>query len=398
MNGKVRKIVTVLVVVSGFGMLSAGSVSAAVPREDLSACELPHGTLELPSKGSPLALRQGGRIFNFEQAKLMPDPWEMANERAPSAQAYLQRIRQERTGDIAYSPLNDGTLVVMSGRIQDLGVHFLYEFDGGKLERPAQVWGIEDRERIPGIIESVEEGRCYLVETVTGKYALIRLIEKKGRSAIIDWVYQPSGTRVFKIPKGELIEPTEEEVAEAKETARRQKLHSLLKVDAIRITEIEKATATHLENRKRVIQYLISIVQRDEEDRWTKVAAIRGLGQVRASEGAPAIAKNVDLLDPTGGRVRGGDTLRGSHPSLKALVNIGKPGAAACLEEIVKLTPEDRKKPFKEKLLCLVIVRVEGEKIARILLEDRKQTATNTQQIENLQRAINLVDEVKFWR
>lgn len=394
MNGKVRKIVTVLVVVSGFGMLSAGSVSAAVPREDLSACELPHGTLELPSEGSPLA--QGGHIFNFGQARLMPDPWDMANERAPSAQAHLQRIRQERTGDIAYSPLTGGTLVVMSGRIQDLGVHFLYEFDGSKLERPAQVWGIEDGERIPGIIESVEEGRCYLVETVTGKYALIRLIEKKDRSAIIDWVYQPGGTRVFKIPKGELIEPSEEEVAEAKETARRKKLSSLLKVDAIRITEIEKATATHLENRKRVIQYLMNIVSSEKESRWAKSVAVRALGEMRATEAAHLLASMVDVRIITGTHFE--STIKNSYACVPGLISIGKPGAAACLEEIVKLTSEDRKKPFKEKLLCLVIVHVEGEKIARILLEDRKQTATNTQQIENLQRAINLIDEVKFWR
>jgi len=396
MNGKVREIVTVLVVVSGFGMLSAGSISAAVPREDLSACELPHGTLELPSKGSPLALRQGGRIFNFEQARLMPDPWDMANERAPSAQAYLQRIRQERTGDIVYSPLTGGTLVVMSGRIQDLGVHFLYEFDGGKLERPAQVWGIEDSERIPGIIESVEEGRCYLVETVTGKYALIRLIEKKGRSAIIDWVYQPSGTRVFKIPKGELIEPTKEEVAEAKETARRKKLGSLLKVDAIRITEMEKGTAAHLENRKTVTQYLMNVVSSEKESREAKSIAVRALGEMRATEAAHLLASMVEVRIITGTHFE--STIENSYACVPGLISIGKPGAAACLEEIVKLTSEDRAKPFKEKLLCLVIVRVEGEKIARILLEDRKQTATNTQQIENLQRAINLVDEVKFWR
>ena len=395
MNGKVREIVTVLVVVSGFGMLSAGSVSAAVLREDLSACELPHGTLELPSKGSPLALRQGGRIFNFEQARLMPDPWDMANERAPSAQAYLQRIRQERTGDIVYSPLTGGTLVVMSGRIQDLGVHFLYEFDGGKLERPAQVWGIEDRERIPGIIESVEEGLCYLVETVTGKYALIRLIEKKGRSAIIDWVYQPSGTRVFKIPKGELIEPTEEEVAEAKETARRKKSWELLKLELVKVEEINKATAAHLENRKRLIQVLMSMVESEQESIPAKSAAIRVLGEIRAAEAAPLLACRLDIPDfQTPTRAVTWKVV----VAAPALIKIGKPGAAACLEEIVKLTPEESPQPFKEKLLCLVIVRVEGEKIARILLEDRKQTATNTQQIENLQRAINLIDEIKFWR
>jgi len=233
------------------------------------------------------------------------------------------------------------------------------------------------------------------VETVTGKYALLRLIEKKDRSAIIDWVYQPSGKRVFKIPKGELVKPTPEEIADAQETTRHQKVWELLKLDLVKVEEINKATVAHLANRKRLIEILMRMVESEQESAPAKAAAVRVLGEIRAAESASLLASMIDSLIYSGPSRE--FALENRYPCVPALIKIGKPGAAACLEEIAKLTAEDRKKPFKEKLLCMVIVRVEGKKITRILLEDRKEAATDARQIENLGRAISLIDEVKYW-
>lgn len=402
MNRQITKIGLICAFFAGLILFFLGSASgAAVPREDLSACELPHGTVELAEEGSPLALRQRGYIFNFETERLMRDPWDEAGERAPSMQAYVQRIRDRKTGDMAYSSLNDGTLVAMSGRIRDLGRHFLYEFDGKKLKRPGEVWGTEQRDStgksMPGAIEGVEEGRCYIVETVTGKYALVRLIEKKGRSAIIDWVYQPSGKRLFEIPRGEITErPPGGRVAPF-EKGRLAKPRAVPIISVINEQRTEEAAATHLANRKALTESLVKILGSPDETRWTKALSVRSLGEMRAVGAAPLLASIIDAHLPTSQAVLEADR-NVIFGCVRALIKIGKPGAAACLEEIVKLTPEDREKPFKEKLLCLVIVRVEGEKIARILLEDRKEKATEPEQIENLQRAIDLIDKVKSWR
>jgi len=53
----------------------------------------------------------------------------------------------------------------------------------------------------------------------------------------------------------------------ADEKARRMKAQRLLKVDPIRIADLEKATAVHLENRKTVIQHAISVVSSEKESR-----------------------------------------------------------------------------------------------------------------------------------
>jgi len=70
MKGQITKTVTALSL--GLSFVFAGyAAGAAVLREDLSACELPHGTVEMPEEGSPLASQQRGYIFNFETKRLL---------------------------------------------------------------------------------------------------------------------------------------------------------------------------------------------------------------------------------------------------------------------------------------------------------------------------------------
>ena len=69
----------------------------------------------------------------------------------------------------------------------------------------------------------------------------------------------------------------------------------------------------------------------------------------------------------------------------------------ACLDAIGKLTETDKNVPFREQLLSLVILRVEGEKVTKFLIEERLQKASTPEERENFQRAIALLDEVKGW-
>jgi hypothetical protein len=393
-----------------FGGIGAGA--APVAREDLSACELPHGSLELAEQGSAGALQAGGYIFEFGEEKLLESPWDKANERARSMEEYVRRIRAEKAGDVMYSSLNGGTLMAVSGRIRDLGEHFLYELSGKKLKRPAKVWGTEERDStgkgMPGAIEGVEEGRCYLVETLEGKFALVRLIEEKGRSAVVDWVYQPSGKRVFSIPKGKLIEPAPAAGSALDDKITPVEAQEFLRIAAIKEAQVEAAVGVHLSNRKTLIEALVNVIKAPEESVWAKAVAVRTLGEIRASDAAGLMADVIDVAYPASQVMTDAgashafvaeSTIFNTFGCVPALVRIGKPGSAACLEAITKLTDEEKKRPRREKLLVLVIVRVEGEKFARLLLEDKKASvAKNREQVENLERAIALIDEVKSWR
>ena len=103
------------------------SLGAELSKEDLSKCRLPHGELVLPSRGSPGGRR--GHILRFSDERLALDPFAVAGERPKSLKELFARMRRERTGDLMYSPLNDGTLIAVSGRIADLGRHYLYELN-----------------------------------------------------------------------------------------------------------------------------------------------------------------------------------------------------------------------------------------------------------------------------
>jgi hypothetical protein len=76
-------------------------------------------------------------------------------------------------------------------------------------------------------------------------------------------------------------------------------------------------------------------------------------------------------------------------------VAIGRPGAAACLDTLVEMTAAEWKRPWRAKFLVLVILRVEGEKVARFVLDEKKKMLTDKQQVNNIERAITLIDEVK---
>lgn len=171
--------------------------------------------------------------------------------------------------------------------------------------------------------------------------------------------------------------------------------------------QFRKATQTHLNNRKSLIQSFITILKTPHDPRASeakkarmlteKVWAIRTLGEMRAAEVAPLLASMIDAPISAEADVVDEDTIDNSFGCVPALIRIGKPGAAACLDAIANLTLAERERPYREKLLCYVILHVEGENIARLLLEERKKSVSEEQQIENLERALALISEVKSW-
>jgi len=363
------------------------------PREDLAGCKLPHGITELPEQGSPKSIELKGYIFSFETGRLAIDPFTFADKHPSSFKEFRDAIIASKTGDIYFKSVGkEMFLFALSGRIKDLGQHFLYEFSGVELAEPTEVFFVEDNEAIPGVQPDVRLGNCYLITTVNGQLVLLRVIriDVDRRSCAIQWIKRAPGAKVFEIPKGTIVEP--------KRRARELPVPALKGEEYWkRIEKIEKAVIAHVAYRKKLTKHLMGILEGGMEKGGHAIPlSINTLGEMRAVEAAPLLASMIDT--PISSGVSLSLTIDNMFACVPALVSIGKPGAAACMDEIVKLTPEDRQKPFKEKLLCSVILRVEGEKVARLLLEERKEAVSKEkEQVENLDRAIALIEEVKSW-
>lgn len=344
----------------------AGSALAEQPqKEDLSACKLPHAELLLPDRNAPKAAR--GYFLRFSDQTLNPSPFK-SDKQPRSIKKFFDRLRSERTGDLIYSSLNNGTFVAISGRISDLGSHFLHELSGRQLSRPAPVQSTKERtgagEATPGAIEGLHDGHCYLLETVDGKFALVRVVQKRGRLALIQYVYQPDGSLSFEIPKGGLT-----------------KLRPWVKprpfVPRPPATVPGKVTdvPTLLAIRAKMIVKLIATVKqpaKTPQDIMAKADAIKALGKLRASEAAPMLVQEIEFRNPYA--LSDATTIAGSLPCVPALQAIGKPGSLAALAAVEKLRldgPKDKltKAKFRLKLLVMVIAGVEGREVGEFMIK-----------------------------
>lgn len=363
--------------------------------EDLSGCKLPHGTIEIPEQGSPKALNEGGHILSIAGQKLVPSPWERAGRKPKSMNEYVQMIRNEKAGDLAYSSLNGGTLIAMSGRIRDLGECFLYELGGKDQLRPAMIWGKEERDSsgkgMPGAIEHVDSGSCLVLETVDGKTALIRVLSKHGRNAFIQWVYQPDGSTRFDIPEGDLAPSVGDRLVHGRATE--ILAASEVSRDGPSVVDVSeqsygKSLAVHLANRRKVIESAMKMITDDTVAESERVEAIRALGQMRASEAVSLLMSKIDYSDmTTPTRV---DTLEGSYPCVGALVRIGKPSSVACIKAFGDRVPER-----EMGLMCEVMMRVEGADVSELLLKKRLEKAQNDKEKKNIEKALKSIKQAR---
>jgi len=184
--------------------------------DDLSDCPLPHRTVVMPEEGSPESIEQKGHIFKFADQKCHPEPWSEERDKPRSAQDLLRVLKGNHTGDVLFRGGSGGGFLALSGRISYLGVAHLWEIGNRELQRPEiGHWFEEDGERLPGLVSPVHVGGCYLVETIDARMALLRVFALDQRSATVQCIYQPDGSRRFTIPKKESLSSSDSAQPEA---------------------------------------------------------------------------------------------------------------------------------------------------------------------------------------
>lgn len=364
-------------------------------KEDLTLCKLPNGVLVLSDRNTPEGSK--GNFLRFSDLRLSKDPFLKEGKQAPSIESLFERLRKEHVGDIFYSALNQGTLIAINGRIRNEGRHYLHEFDGKLLVRPELVEGIEEKsadgEGTPGAIEGIHAGNCYLLETVDGKFVLLRVVQilPKERSVLIQYIYQPDGTRNFEIPKGKI-----EKVASASNPKPTSPQPLPKKITSV---------YTLIDVRDKMIKSLINIINKqpgaDTGDK-NKAAAIDALGSLRASEAAYLLAQEIDF-EYTFGIIEE-VTIEGTRPCVKALEKIGKPGSLAVLEAAKKIridkpeasfseSPWETKVGMKLYLYAVVINNIESPEVAVFMIKQQIQTASKKEK-ESLKVLLTIITDI----
>jgi len=401
------------------------------PAEDLSECVLPNDVVSLPERRSPKAASERGYIYNFADRKLHLDPFSAENKRPGSVREFYEIIRREQTGDIAYDSINNGSLTAFSGRARDMGNGFLWELNEKPLPRPEEIESKEERsgsgEGYSGVIEHLVEGHRYIVETVDGKFALVRLLAQKDRAGIFQWVYQPDGTRVFNIPKSEPIPPRidagrakVETMVQGKGSGAEMAIEdpdkaltagiepALHREECLDLSNIEDAIELHVADRDHLIKALgVLLKQNDQKlsevsaDQYRRMAmSALALGNLRAFEATEILVSRIALPDPAERDDAGFQSV-----SAMALVGIGKPATHAILEVMQRIASgqlvagkqsqpifkvleaqeqwtgsgdwsrQDRsvvaafERRLEFKFFCSVLAEVEGKAVAEFLLK-----------------------------
>jgi hypothetical protein len=249
---------------------------------------------------------------------------------------------------------------------------------GRRFDRPPPVQSKKERsgsgEPTPGLLEGLEDGHCYLVETVDGKFALVRLVQKQGRYALIQYVYQPAGDPAFEIPKGETIK-----VQPPRPTP---KPEDLIPPPPASVPGKVTDVPTLLEIRQKMIAELMALVAKPaatEKEKRGKTEAILALGKLRAVEATPLLVQEIEYCHPYG--MSDADTIETSYPCVVALQEIGKPGSLAALAAVAQLrlnglsAEEARKARFRLTLLVTVIKGVEGRDVAEFMIKAKSAEA-----------------------
>lgn len=397
------KLVIVLFCIFVINFCACGQVEVGkIPYEDLNDCKLLNGIQDLPKQGSPKDLSLKGFIFNFKTKKLDIDPLTKQDKFPSSYKEFRDSVIKAKTGDIYFKSVENHFLYSLSGRIKNLGKHFLYEFNDVKMSVPEEVFYTEKGEKYPGILTNVKLGESFLMTTLEGELVLFRLIavDNDKSCCTIQWIKANQGTNSFEVPKGEIIQPGY--ISQTSSGNSEKSLNGSseeLNIDVTKKIEyfenyekLTKSINTYLANRKSSIESLLSVLKNNNiNDSNMKYLIIKTFGDIRAVEAAPYLSTIVDTLILSGANFS--ITVDNMYGCVPSLVKIGKLGAVACLKEIINLTQSDWDKPFKAKLLLVVIVRVEGEKFTRQILEDFKTNLTDEEQVKNIEKAIALIDE-----
>ena len=168
-----------------------------------------------------------------------------------------------------------------------------------------------------------------------------------------------------------------------------RKLELVRPADPLVLADINLATTTHLAKRKAMITSLIGKFD-GKVHKSIKAKAAQTLGQIRAIEAVPDLINYITI--PLSEAMSDEVTVDNTFVAVPALINIGKPAATACLDGIASLGPGQES---RAKLLLLVVLRVEGEKVTRFLLQDKLENATYEMAANNYKKAIESIEDVK---
>jgi hypothetical protein len=121
-----------------------------------------------------------------------------------------------------------------------------------------------------------------------------------------------------------------------------------------------------------------------------EIVAADLLGQLRAEQ---AVKVLVDKID--GGRLIWGESHLDPFPCLSALVKIGKPASLACLERLAteKFVESEKGKLGRSELLLNVVRKVEGDDVARFMLQKAIEKEQDKDKKANLTAALALLEQ-----
>lgn len=368
--------------------------------EDLTACKLPNAKMVLPGQGNPLARKEGGTVFAFATRTFTPEP------NFKDGEFTVAKFIAALKGDIYYAVPEGGCFMVTSGRIVDLGKHYLHEFDGKELPRPDIHTSKEDGQDVPGLMTGLQDrtGHCFLLETKDGKATLLRIVsqDRKSSEAVVQWVFQPDGSRKFSIPQAQLVAR-----ATATQLSGSATPSAAPVVGALDMHDFAKAIVTHKENRKKLVDLSIALIASEPSDGqlYNRHQACLLLGELRAAEAASTLAARVDdNLALVSSRI----TVQNSYRCVQALIDIGIPGAQAALKQMAMDAASDPPKggdtkKWSEKLerrrdlLTLVVLKVYGERLAKVIFEDKIAESDDAKVKEAYQKALEAFPRIKNW-
>jgi len=148
--------------------------------------------------------------------------------------------------------------------------------------------------------------------------------------------------------------------------------------------------------RREMIQDLISIIEKEPTEEkgfldYSQVVAAYLLGILRAEEAVKPLANKIDV----GALLVSERTMGTMWPCFGALKRIGKPASLECLE---RLAAEDVKKVEGQRMgrreLFLMVVRdVEGEEVAKFMLQRAIEKEKDEKRKANLSSALDLHEE-----
>jgi hypothetical protein len=399
-------------------------------QEDLSGTALPHGDLILPLPGTFEATH--GDMLKFADGRLHPMPTENGHPIAPMKLPEV--IRKDKTADLAYIDGDNGVIWAISGHISELGTSYLFEAAAQTAERPFdRPFELAGDDHHPaGLFKGVVEGRTYLIETIDGKFALVRVIEKSSVGLHIQYIYQPDGTAKFALAQslvdavpvkpltapppappaepppaainaiaaaptgltsGNALDPAAAPGASAapgnpalppvlsppRPAAPKSIAGMTLRMNDPVPTNgvLEPTLDTFQRQRQLMIEHRLQIASAPAATPTAldqKSQAITDLGVLHADEAADTLAAQISYFDARKTKDLAPESV---HPAYAALLKLGKAGTDAAIKALRSLdlsAPSDtsdvtQSPDYRARLLALVIRNNEGDDVADYLLK-----------------------------